>query len=62
MVTKDNKLQWRTTKVVNVYVRVTDKEVGAASSLAPEIDPLGLSLKKIGEDISKETGKDWKGV
>ncbi|XP_075674832.1 large ribosomal subunit protein uL11x-like [Castanea sativa] len=37
-------------------------EVGAASSLAPKIDPLGLSLKKIGEDIAKETTKDRKGL
>ena len=37
-------------------------EVGAASSLAPKIGPLGLSPKKIGEDIAKETLKDWKGL
>ena len=37
-------------------------EVGAASSLAPKIGPLGLSPKKIGEDIAKETAKDWKGL
>ena len=24
--------------------------------------PLGLSPKKIGEDIAKETAKDWKGL
>ncbi|KAA8544048.1 hypothetical protein F0562_021775 [Nyssa sinensis] len=48
--------------VVDVYVRVTGGEVGAASSLAPKIGPLGLSPKKIGEDIAKETAKDWKGL
>ena len=37
-------------------------EVGAASSLAPKIGPLGLSPKKVGEDIAKETAKDWKGL
>ena len=37
-------------------------EVGAASSLAPKIGPLGLSPKKIGEDIAKETAKEWKGL
>ncbi|XP_042404699.1 60S ribosomal protein L12-1-like [Zingiber officinale] len=37
-------------------------EVGAASSLAPKIGPLGLSPKKIEEDITKETAKDWKGL
>ncbi|WJX10317.1 60S ribosomal protein L12-3 [Trifolium repens] len=49
-------------QVVEVYVRVTGGEVGAASSLAPKIGPLGLSPKKIGEDIAKETAKDWKGL
>ncbi|CAA2953279.1 60S ribosomal L12 [Olea europaea subsp. europaea] len=48
--------------VVDVFVRVTGGEVGAASSLAPKIGPLGLSPKKNGEDISKETVKDWKGL
>ncbi|CAN1142958.1 60S ribosomal protein L12-3 [Linum perenne] len=49
-------------QVVDVFVRVTGGEVGAASSLAPKIGPLGLSPKKIGEDIAKETSKDWKGL
>lgn len=47
---------------VQVYVRATGGEVGAASSLAPKIGPLGLSPKKIGEDIAKETAKEWKGL
>jgi large subunit ribosomal protein L12e len=50
------------TAIVEVYVRATGGEVGAASSLAPKIGPLGLSPKKIGEDIAKETAKDWKGL
>jgi large subunit ribosomal protein L12e len=49
-------------EVIEVFVRVTGGEVGAASSLAPKIGPLGLSPKKIGEDIAKETAKDWKGL
>ncbi|GBG77930.1 hypothetical protein CBR_g25861 [Chara braunii] len=49
-------------QVVEVFVRVTGGEVGAASSLAPKIGPLGLSPKKIGEDIAKETAKEWKGL
>jgi ribosomal protein L11 len=49
-------------EVVEVFVRVTGGEVGAASSLAPKIGPLGLSPKKIGEDIAKETAKDWRGL
>lgn len=48
--------------IIVVYVRATGGEVGAASSLAPKIGPLGLSPKKIGEDIAKETAKDWKGL
>ena len=36
-------------QVVDVYVRAA-------------ISPLGLSPKKIGEDIAKETAKDWKGL
>lgn len=39
-------------QVVEVYVRATGGEVGAASSLAPKIGPLGLSPKKIGVPIS----------
>ncbi|KAB1996973.1 hypothetical protein ERO13_D13G236000v2 [Gossypium hirsutum] len=50
------------TQVIDVFVRVTGGEVGAASSLAPKIGPLGLSPKKIGEDIAKETAKEWKGL
>merc|ERR1712146_801707 len=36
-------------------------EVGATSALAPKIGPLGLSPKKVGDDIAKGT-KDWKGL
>ncbi|KAL0009069.1 hypothetical protein SO802_010571 [Lithocarpus litseifolius] len=49
-------------QVVDVYVLVTRGEVGAVSSLTPKIGPLGLSLKKINEDITKETAKDWNGL
>jgi large subunit ribosomal protein L12e len=49
-------------EVLEVFVRATGGEVGAASALAPKIGPLGLSPKKIGEDIAKETAKDWKGL
>eukprot|EP00192_Tetraselmis_astigmatica_P014791 CAMPEP_0117675900 /NCGR_PEP_ID=MMETSP0804-20121206/15863_1 /TAXON_ID=1074897 /ORGANISM="Tetraselmis astigmatica, Strain CCMP880" /LENGTH=166 /DNA_ID=CAMNT_0005484957 /DNA_START=85 /DNA_END=585 /DNA_ORIENTATION=- len=48
--------------VIEVYVRATGGEVGAASSLAPKIGPLGLSPKKVGEDIAKATAKEWKGL
>eukprot|EP00889_Picochlorum_renovo_P006823 jgi/Picre1/33853/NNA_001332.t1 len=49
-------------EVLEVFVRATGGEVGAASSLAPKIGPLGLSPKKIGEDIAKQTAKEWKGL
>ena len=42
-------------------MRVVGGEVGSASSLAPKVGPLGLSPKKIGEDIQKNT-MDWKGL
>ena len=44
-----------------VVLRAVGGEVGATSSLAPKIGPLGLSPKKVGDDIAKET-KDWKGL
>ena len=48
--------------IVEVYLKTTGGEVGAASALAPKIGPLGLSPKKVGEDIAKATAKDWKGL
>jgi len=44
-----------------VYLRVVGGEVGATSALAPKIGPLGLSPKKVGDDIAKAT-QDWKGL
>jgi len=49
------------TAIVEVFLRVVGGEVGATSSLAPKIGPLGLSPKKVGDDICKATG-DWKGL
>ena len=37
-------------------------EIGAAASLAPKVGPLGLSPKKVGEDIKAATEKMWKGI
>ena len=37
------------------------RSAAASSALAPKIGPLGLSPKKVGEDIAKGT-KDWKGL
>ena len=44
-----------------IYLRVVGGEVGATSSLAPKLGPLGMSPKKVGEDIAKAT-TDWKGL
>merc|ERR1711997_951031 len=44
-----------------VYLRAVGGEVAATSSLAPKVGPLGLSPKKIGDDIAKAT-QDWKGL
>ncbi|XP_012372336.1 60S ribosomal protein L12-like [Octodon degus] len=44
-----------------IYLRCAGGEVGAMSALAPKISPLGLSPKKVGDDITKATG-DWKGL
>ncbi|XP_074035672.1 ribosomal protein L12 [Leptinotarsa decemlineata] len=49
------------TEVKYVYLKCVGGEVGATSSLAPKIGPLGLSPKKIGDDIAKNTA-DWKGL
>lgn len=47
--------------ITEIILRATGGEVGAASALAPKVGPLGLSPKKIGEDIKKNT-MDWKGL
>ncbi|XP_012372397.1 60S ribosomal protein L12-like [Octodon degus] len=44
-----------------VYLRCTSGKADAMSALAPKISPLGLSPKKVGDDIAKATG-DWKGL
>jgi len=44
-----------------IYVRVTGGEVPGASSLAPKVGPLGMSPKKVGDDIVKAT-QEWKGL
>merc|ERR1712157_681096 len=49
------------TAIMIVKLRTVGGEVGATSSLAPKIGPLGLSPKKVGDDICKNT-KEWKGL
>ena len=44
-----------------VTLRTTGGEAGAMSALAPKLGPLGLSPKKVGDDIAKNT-QDWKGL
>ena len=48
-------------EVKYIYLRAVGGEVGATSSLAPKVGPLGLSPKKIGDDIAKNTA-EWKGL
>ena len=45
-----------------IYVRVTGGEVPGASSLAPKVGPLGMSPKKVGDDLVKATSAEWKGL
>ncbi|KAJ3121153.1 60S ribosomal protein L12 [Nowakowskiella sp. JEL0407] len=49
------------TEIKYVVLRATGGEVPGGSALAPKIGPLGLSPKKVGEDIAKAT-QDWKGL
>jgi len=49
------------TETKTIYVRATGGECPASSTLAPKVGPLGLSPKKVGDDIAKAT-KDWKGL
>ena len=44
-----------------VILKAVGGEIGSASALAPKLGPLGLSPKKVGEDIQKAT-MDWKGI
>ena len=45
-----------------VFVRCYGGEAPATASLAPKIGPLGLSPKKVADDIVKATAKDYKGI
>merc|ERR1712156_1043765 len=49
------------TAITYVTLRTTGGEVAPTASLAPKVGPLGLSPKKIGDDICKAT-EDWKGL
>merc|ERR1711910_119970 len=49
------------TEVKVVCLRAVGGEVAATSALAPKVGPLGLSPKKIGDDIAKAT-QEWKGL
>jgi large subunit ribosomal protein L12e len=48
-------------QITYVYVRVVGGEPAGAAVLAPKIGPLGMSPKKVGDDIQKAT-KDWRGL
>merc|ERR1711972_867341 len=47
--------------VTLVYVRQYGAEAAPSSVLAPKIGPLGMSPKKIGDDIIKNS-QQWKGI
>jgi len=49
------------TSVVYVYLRQYGGEPAPASVLAPKIGPLGMSPKKVGDEIIKKSGA-WKGI
>merc|ERR1712217_54990 len=49
------------TEIKVVCLRTVGGEVAATSALAPKVGPLGLSPKKIGDDIAKAT-QEWKGL
>ncbi|EGW09574.1 60S ribosomal protein L12 [Cricetulus griseus] len=53
--------EWCSLQTAALEKRCTGGEVSATSTLAPKISPLGLSPKKVGDDIAKATG-DWKGL
>lgn len=48
-------------EVKYLYIRQLGGEVGATSVLAPKLGPLGMSPKKVGDDIAKGTAA-WKGM
>ena len=49
------------TEIRIVILKTVGGEVGSAASLAPKVGPLGLSPKKIGDDIKAAT-EEWKGI
>ncbi|KAK2198250.1 bifunctional Ribosomal protein L11-L12/Ribosomal protein L11 [Babesia duncani] len=48
-------------EIVYVYVRQLGGDVAPSSVLAPKLGPLGMSPKKVGDDIAKDTAS-WKGI
>ncbi|ELW53486.1 60S ribosomal protein L12 [Tupaia chinensis] len=53
--------KFNSNKINVIYLRCTSGKIGATSALAPKIGPLGLSPRKVGDDIAKATGY-WKGL
>jgi len=47
--------------ITTIIMRVPGGEPAPASVLAPKVGPLGMSPKKLGDDIAKATA-DWKGM
>mmetsp|Transcript_13810 Transcript_13810/g.31868 ORF Transcript_13810/g.31868 Transcript_13810/m.31868 type:complete len:145 (+) Transcript_13810:119-553(+) len=48
-------------QTTEIFIRTIGGEVGSVSSLAPKLGPLGLSPKKLGEQLSSST-KEWAGL
>merc|ERR1712241_1241031 len=48
-------------KVTTIIMKVTGGEPAPPAVLAPRIGPLGMSPKKLGDDIAKAT-TEWKGM
>ena len=49
------------TEIKIIYLRCFGGEAAGASSLAPKVGPLGLSAKKVADDIAKST-MNYKGL
>ena len=47
--------------VTTIFIRTVGGQVGAVSTLAPKLGPLGLSPKKNGEQLSNAT-VNWEGI
>lgn len=47
--------KYNTKEIKVIFLKCTGGEIGAMSALALKIGPLGLSPKKVGDDITEAT-------